>query len=121
MFSGTRGLGYPQNIMVTDTWYQQGNDDTGSDVDMVSVAYYSPAAGYPPQRIREYDLPLAQHQTLNGVGLGTTTRQDAAAFMRPLLRTSHGEQVRRTTLQPRHAQRRLASFFTAPMMRYNRH
>lgn len=121
MYSGTRGLGYPQQIMSSDGWYPQGNDDTGSDVDMISVEYYSPAAGYPPQRISEYDTPLAEHQTLNGRGLGTTTRQDAAAFTRPLLRTSHGEQVRRTTLQPKHAQRRLASFFTAPMMRYYRH
>ena len=88
---------------------------------MISVEYYSPAAGYPPQRMREYDLPLAEHQTLNGRGLGTTTRQNANAFTRPLLRTSHGEQVRRTTLQPKHAPRRLASFFTAPMMRYYRY
>lgn len=121
MYSGTRKLGYPQNIMVTNEWYQPGNDETGSDVDMISVAMYSPPAGYPPQRISEYDTPLAEHQTLNGVGLGTMTRQDAGAFTRPLLRTSHGEQVRRTSLQPRHAQRRLASFFTAPMMRYYRH
>lgn len=120
MYSGGRGLGYEQGMEHSRKWYDESGIDTGSDIDMISVELYSPPAGYPPQRIMEYDVPLAEHQTLNGVGLGTTTRQNASAFTRPLLRTQHGEQVRRTALQPKHAQKRLASFFNAPMMRYYR-
>jgi len=65
MFSGTRGLGYPQDIMTTDEWYDMSQGP--GDLDLISVAYYSPDAGYPPQRINEYDAPLEQHQTVNGL------------------------------------------------------
>lgn len=72
MFSGTRGLGYPQNIMTTDDWYEMSQGP--GDVDLISVAYNSPDAGYPPQRIGIYDVQLEQHQTLNGLAAGTAQR-----------------------------------------------
>jgi len=102
MFSGTRGLGYPQALRTSDQWYDADND-VNSDIDLISVELYSPPAGYPPQRIMEYDVPLAQHQTLNGVGLGTTTRSRLRSFFAPLVRTQRGEPVRPTAIQPRHA------------------
>jgi hypothetical protein len=49
-------------------WLPNEEVDTG-DVDLIGVVYYSPDANYPPQRISNYDLPLAQHMTLDGIGL----------------------------------------------------
>lgn len=42
------------------------------EFDMISVAYYSPDANYPWQRISNYDVPLAeQTQQLEGLGAFT--------------------------------------------------
>lgn len=61
------------------------------EFDMISVAYYSPDAGYPYQRIANYNVPLAEHaQQLNGIGaistLPTKRRNYAVAVMGPRLR-----------------------------------
>lgn len=37
-------------------------------INEISDEFLSPPAGYPKQRINLYDVPLAEHQTLNGVG-----------------------------------------------------
>jgi len=72
MFSGTRGLGFPQHIMTDDEWYTM--DQGPGDTDLISVAYYSPDAGYPPSRYDLFDQPLEQHQTLNGLAAGAQER-----------------------------------------------
>lgn len=41
--------------------------EPAGDADLIAIEYYSPDANYPPKRIANYDVPLAQHQTLNGV------------------------------------------------------
>lgn len=61
------------------------------DLDMISVAYYSPDAGYPYQRISNYNVPLAeQTQQLEGVGaistLPTRRRNYLMSVMRPRAR-----------------------------------
>lgn len=39
------------------------------EVDMIAVAYYSPDAGYPPQRISNYNTPLeADGARVGGIG-----------------------------------------------------
>ena len=74
MFSGTRGLGFPQHIMTDDEWYAPSDAPAFSDMDFIGAKYYSPDAGYPPQRIGIYDTQLDQHQTLNGLAAGTAQR-----------------------------------------------
>lgn len=37
-------------------------------INEISDAFLSPPSGYPRQRIELYDVDLAEHQTLNGVG-----------------------------------------------------
>ena len=58
------------------------------EVDMITVAYYSPDAGYPPQRISNYNVPLeAEGTRLEGVGsvsrLPTRRRNFFASVMGP--------------------------------------
>lgn len=72
MYSGTRGLGFPQNIMTTDEWYDMSQGP--GDLDLISVAYLSPDAGYPPERYTLFDQELEQHQTLNGLAAGAQER-----------------------------------------------
>ncbi|MDE2389946.1 MAG: hypothetical protein KGN35_12870 [Betaproteobacteria bacterium] len=61
------------------------------DFDMIAVAYLSPDAGYPYQRISNYNVPLAeQTQQLEGVGavskLPTRRRNYLASVMSPRMR-----------------------------------
>lgn len=39
-----------------------------SDFQQIGDDFYSPTFGYPAQRIRNYDMELIEHVTLNGLG-----------------------------------------------------
>lgn len=61
------------------------------EIDMISVAYYSPDAGYPYQRLENYNVSLAeQGAQLNGVGMvskmPTRRRNYLMSVMSPRLR-----------------------------------
>lgn len=61
------------------------------EIDMISVAYYSPDSGYPYQRISNYNVPLTeQTQQLEGVGavskMPTQQRNYMASVMNPRMR-----------------------------------
>jgi len=59
MYSGLRKLGESQ---------ESDEDVQDMDFEEVTENYLSPDSGYPQQRLKNYDVELAQHQTLNGVG-----------------------------------------------------
>ena len=110
MYSGSHALGMPPRIMENPQWYYTG-DGSGesSDYDLISTAFYSPDAGFPPQRIHEYDLPLAEHQTLNGHGIGQLpTRQRSGAFWMTRLRTVFGGPMRHQLFRPLGARSNIA-------------
>jgi len=106
-----RGLGYPQELDQT-AWYQHYSQPVESDMDLITVAYYSPAANYPPQRIGNYQLKLAEHQTLNGVGMSRMVGMQRAftTLMMP-----EGAPVKQSSamLRPRYA----APWFSRAMRR----
>jgi len=76
MYSGTRKLGESQEM---DADVQ---DSETSDLDFITTNYLSPDSGYSDQRISNYDVELAQHQTLNGRGLGAWLPNAGRAFSR---------------------------------------
>jgi hypothetical protein len=118
MYSGGHKLGVPPPEMVSNEWYAQGDDENVSDLDFVSAEFLSPDAGYPPQRIGNYNVQMAQHQTLNGVGLGKLPAQGRIGmFFGTLARTRTGAPVRAAAMYPRTAQ---PSRMTAPMGTYVR-
>lgn len=102
MFSGTRGLGYPQNVMTTDEWYDPSVGP--GDLDLISIAYLSPDAGYPPQRINEYNAELKQHTTLNGLAAGATQRYEKSiAPSRRFMGRAYAGNRHQNTMTPRYA------------------
>lgn len=66
MFSGINGLGERQAEL--PEWYGMDDQNEG-DIDFISTNFYSPDAGYPPDRMELYDAELEQPVTLNGVGV----------------------------------------------------
>lgn len=106
MFSGGHKLGMPSPEMhIERAWYQADNsDEMESDVDFISAQFLSPDAGYPPQRIANYDVPLALKQELNGGGLGKLpTQARINRFFGTLARTQTGATVRAAGIFPRTA------------------
>lgn len=105
MFSGAHGLGESQMVVPEEEWYDDSGDMLNTtDTDMIALNFYSPGSGYPPQRISNYDVPLAEHQTLNGVGLGKLpTRQKFGNFFGVMARTRSGSPVRSTSFIPRYS------------------
>lgn len=113
MYSGGHKLGAPPAIVNTNEWYEMSDDGDVTDLDFVSSEFLSPDAGYPPQRISNYDVQMAQHQTLNGIGLGKLPAQGRIGmFFGTLARTRTGAPVRAAAIYPRTAQ---PSRMTAPM------
>jgi len=41
--------------------------DSNVDADLIAIAYYSPDSGFGPQRIMDYDWPLEEHVSINGI------------------------------------------------------
>ena len=117
MYSGGHKLGSPPPMIESNEWYEPSGDGA-SDIDFVSAEFLSPDAGYPPQRIGNYNVQMAQHQTLNGVGLGKLPAQGRVGmFFGTLARTRTGAPVRAAAMYPRTAQ---PSRMTAPMGTYFR-
>ena len=117
MYSGGHKLGAPPTMIESNEWYESSGDGA-SDLDFVSAEFLSPDAGYPPQRIGNYNVQMAQHQTLNGVGLGKLPAQGKVGmFFGTLARTRTGAPVRAAAMYPRTAQ---PSRMTAPMGTYFR-
>ena len=117
MYSGGHKLGAPPAMIESNEWYESSGNGA-SDIDFVSAEFLSPDAGYPPQRISNYDVPMAQHQTLEGVGLGKLPAQGKVGmFFGTLARTRTGAPVRAAAMYPRTAQ---PSRMTAPMGTYFR-
>ena len=82
MFSGYNRLGGEvdelepsvRNSGGWDNWQREPGDMT--DLDFISIPFYSPDASYPDQRINNYDQPLEEHVTLNGpIAVRTIARQ----------------------------------------------
>lgn len=91
MFSGINALG-DQQAEVPE-WYGVEDQEQG-DIDFVSANFYSPDAGYPPDRMELYDADLVQPVTLNsGVGAVSRTvapyRGSAFGMRAPHLRFLH--------------------------------
>jgi len=104
MYSGGHKLGAPPAMMATNEWYEPSGDGA-SDIDFVSAEFLSPDAGYPPQRIGNYNVQMAQHQTLNGVGLGQLPAQaKISRFFGTMMRTRTGAPVRAAKIYPRTGQ-----------------
>lgn len=88
MFSGINALGDQQTEV--PEWFGIDDQDQ-SDVDFISAQFYSPDAGYPPDRMERYDTELEQPMTLEG-GLGRTVapyRGSALNMRAPHLRFMH--------------------------------
>ena len=118
MFSGMRGLGESQETL--PDWYGV-KDAPDNDIDLISVAYLSPDASYPPQRISNYDVPLAQHQTLNGVGMSRLAATFKPLFTQyvigPRVRLQEGAPRGETPMTPRYAPPSVGRYFGRLMRR----
>jgi len=97
MFSGFKRLGEQQDE-------EPDADEESRDIDFIATNFLSPSGGYPPQRINTYDEKLAEHQTLNGIGMSRAVAQDTrkylVALQRPGERTRVGAPATHVTTAP---------------------